>query len=342
MPDLIEQTDRGLHCPIGGFYIDPWQPVDRAIITHAHSDHARPGSNSYLAAESGADVLRERLGSDPNIQTMRFGESIDHHGVRVSLHPAGHVLGSAQVRIEYRGEVWVISGDYKLHADPTCEPFEPLQCHTFITESTFGLPIYRWPDPDVVFQQINEWWRENQQRKRTSIIYAYALGKAQRILNGIDASIGPLIVHGAIARYLEPYAGAGVKLPQTLPAEPEIVKSTRGTALVMAPPSAANSPWLRKFGKQSPAFASGWMQVRGNRRRANMDRGFVLSDHADWDGLLSTIRATGAQRIGITHGYTDALSRYLTETGVQSRIYHTQFSNRGEEESEAEVVESPC
>jgi len=329
--ELIQQTDRGLHCPAGDFYIDPWQAVDRAVITHAHSDHARWGSRSYLAAASGVEVLRQRLGPEARIQSLAFGEAIDLSGVRVSLHPAGHLLGSAQVRVEHRGEVWVVSGDYKLQADATCESFESVTCHAFISESTFGLPIYRWPAVEVVFDEINQWWRDNQQRKRTSILYAYALGKAQRVLGGIDASIGPILVHGAIERFLPAYEAAGVQLPAVRRAEPDVVKATRGSALVIAPPSAANSPWLRKFGRQSSAIASGWMQVRGNRRRSNVDRGFVLSDHADWDDLLRAIQRTGAHTVGVTHGYVEPFSRYLTERGVNARIYHTRFSNVGEE-----------
>jgi putative mRNA 3-end processing factor len=332
--NLIEQTDRGLLCAPGNFHIDPWQPVDRAVITHAHSDHARPGSRSYLCAESGAEILRNRIGSDAAIQGVRFGEPIDMNGVRVSLHPAGHLLGSAQIRIEHRGEVWVASGDYKVQVDPTCEAFEVVRCHTFITECTFGLPIYRWRPPHEVFAEVNEWWRENQSRKQTSIIYAYALGKAQRILGGIDASIGPIIAHGAVQRFVEAYRRAGIVLPQVLRADPDVVKQTRGQALVIAPPSAARTPWLRKFGKQSSAFASGWMQVRGNRRRGNVDRGFVISDHVDWDGLLDTIRETGASRICATHGYSDVLARYLREQGVDACVYRTRFSDKGEEESD--------
>jgi putative mRNA 3-end processing factor len=335
MSDLITQTERGLYCEAGDFHIDPWQPVDRALITHAHSDHARPGSRAYLAAAPGIEVLRLRLGSEARIEGAAFGAPVDINGVRVSLHPAGHVLGSAQIRIEHRGEAWVVSGDYKVQSDPTCAPLEPVPCHTFISECTFGLPIYRWRTPDEVFREINEWWRENQQQRRTSIIHAYALGKAQRVLGGIDASIGPIIVHGAVARFVPVYAAAGVKLPEVWRAEPEVIKATRGRALVIAPPSAARSPWLRKFGPQASAIASGWMQVRGNRRRSNVDRGFALSDHADWDGLLETIRATGAAAIGVTHGYTEPLARYLNETGFNARVYHTRFSDRGEDELEA-------
>jgi putative mRNA 3-end processing factor len=331
VPDLISQTERGLYCERGDFYIDPWEPVDRAVITHAHSDHARWGSRLYLTAIRGVDVLAQRVGSDATIQGVAFGERLELGGdVQVSLHPAGHVLGSAQVRVEHRGEIWVVSGDYKIQPDITCDGFELLACNVFITESTFGLPIYRWQDQQHVFDQINQWWRENQAQGRTSIIYAYALGKAQRVLAGLDAGIGPIFVHGAVARFVPVYEAAGVPMPPVLRAEPELARQHKGKAMVIAPPSAANTPWLRKFAEQSSALVSGWMQVRGNRRRSNVDRGFVLSDHADWPGLLETIHATGASTIGVTHGYTESLTRYLHERGTNARIYHTRFSNVGE------------
>jgi len=341
LPDLIQPTDAGLYCEAGGFHIDPWMPVERAVITHAHSDHARIGSVSYLCEQSGAGVLRLRLGTDANIQTVAYGESIDINGVRVSLHPAGHLLGAAQVRVEHppSGRVTVASGDYKIDADPTCAAFEPLACDTFITESTFGLPIYRWAPPQETFDEINQWWGGNRDAGATSIIFAYALGKAQRLIAGIDASIGPILAHGAILRIVEAYRAAGVSLPEVLPADADNVKKFRGSggALVVAPPSAQNNPWLRKFGEQSSAVASGWMQVRGNRRRSNVDRGFVLSDHADWNGLLATVNATGAHRIGVTHGFTDVFARRLQELEYDAFVIKTRFSDAGEEGITAET-----
>jgi putative mRNA 3-end processing factor len=329
---LITATDAGLFCAAGRFHIDPWKPMDRAVITHGHSDHARWGSKHYLCAAGGEDILRTRLGADISVQPVPYGELMELNGVKISLHPAGHLLGSAQVRVEHQGEVWVISGDYKTQADTTCAPFEPVKCDVFITESTFGLPIYRWKPQQAVFDEINHWWRENQAADRTSIIYAYALGKAQRVLSGLDPSVGPILLHGAVSRLTEVYERAGVKLPPWSHATPELAKQTRGNAMVIAPPSAQGTPWLRKFGEQSSAATSGWMQVRGNRRRGNVDRGFVLSDHADWDGLLGAIRATGAKRIGVTHGSVEPLARYLNENGWRTSIYPTHFSNRGEEE----------
>jgi len=339
--DLITTTDAGLFCAAGGFHIDPWKPVERAVITHGHSDHARWGSKHYLCAAGGEDILRARLGAGISVQPVPYAETVGHRDVNVSLHPAGHLLGSAQVRVEQAGEVWVISGDYKTQADATCAAFEPVPCHVFITESTFGLPIYRWKPQQAIFDEMNSWWRENQAADRTSIIYAYALGKAQRVLSGLDPSIGPILLHGAVSRLTAIYDAAGVRLPAWSHATPELAKQTRGRATVIAPPSAQGTPWLRKFGEQSSARASGWMQVRGNRRRGNVDRGFVLSDHADWDGLLHSIRATGAARIGVTHGYVDVLSRYLNENGWQTSVYPTHFSNRGEEEEPEQAMDEP-
>ena len=337
MSRLLEITDRGLYCSAGEFYVDPWRPVERAVITHAHSDHARAGSRSYLAAERGVEILRDRVGDEAAIQGVPFGQAIVHNGVRVSLHPAGHILGSAQVRIEHQGEVWVVSGDYKTIADRTCDAFEPLRCQVFITESTFGLPIYRWRNNDELVAEVHDWWRANQEHGRTSVVLAYALGKAQRVLAGLDPSIGPLLMHGAVERYIPMYRAAGIELPECCRATTENARETRGRAMVIAPPSAAGTPWLRKFGDVSTAFASGWMQIRGTRRRRAVDRGFPISDHADWVGLLSAIDATGAEEIFVTHGYRSTLVRWLTEHGKRARSIATAFE--GEMEGAEEIVE---
>lgn len=337
MGELIELTECGLYCAAGDFFVDPWKPVERAVITHAHSDHARPGNESYLAAAPGRTVLETRLGTDVRAEYLPYGEARVINGVRVSLHPAGHVLGSSQVRIEHRGEVWVASGDYKDGAEPTCARYEPVRCHTFITESTFGLPIYRWPSQEQIWTQIHDWWRENQRQGRASVLFAYALGKAQRILAGVDAGIGPIYFHGAVERLNEAYRAAGVTLPQT--ANP--AQAPRGTdwsqALVVAPPSANGTPWLRRFGDLSTAFASGWMLVRGARRRRSVDRGFALSDHADWPGLAEAIRATGAERVLPTHGSTRAMVRRLREQGLEAEALDTRFSGEQDEAAEPEA-----
>ena len=318
MNELLSHTDRGLYCAAGDFYIDPWQPVDRAVITHAHGDHARWGSRRYLAARAGEHVLRTRLGPDAVIECVNYGAAVDMNGVRLSLHPAGHILGSAQVRIEHRGEVWVVSGDYKSEPDPTCDPFEPVPCHTFITESTFGLPIYRWQPQHLVFNQLNAWWRSNAAAGRASVVFAYALGKAQRVIAGVDADIGPIFTHGAVERLNHDYRAAGIGLPATTYAA-DAKRGAFAGALIVAPPSASNSAWLRRFGAFSTAFASGWMQIRGARRRRGVDRGFTLSDHVDWPALLDCIESTGAEQVWVTHGYREPVVRWLIERGKDAR-----------------------
>jgi putative mRNA 3-end processing factor len=308
---VLETREQGLYCPAGGFYIDPILPVERAVITHAHSDHARPGSASYLTSSEGVPLLRARLGEDAAVEGVAYGEQVRIGEVTVSLHPSGHVLGGAQVRMERGGEVWVAGGDYKLAADPTCRPFEPVRCHTFITESTFALPIFRWQEPRETLAEIENWWRESRAAGKTSVLFAYPIGKAQRVLAGIDASIGPLVCHGAIERINAVYRGQGIPLPATE------IKGSRG-ALVLASPSAIGSPWLRQFAPVSTGMASGWMRIRGTRRRRALDRGFVLSDHADWPGLLDAIAGTGAGQVWVTHGYRAPLARWLNERGVQA------------------------
>ena len=342
--DLIVQRPQGLYCPPGDFYIDPWRPVDRAVITHAHADHARTGHGHYLAAAAGEGVLRARMG-DITLQTLAYGEPVDHFGVRVSLHPAGHVLGSSQVRIEHRGQVWVASGDYYLagsghgphDVNPTCLPFEPVVCDCFITESTFGLPIYRWQPQAELFAAIDDWWRRNADVGRASLLLGYSFGKAQRILAGVDASIGPIVVHGAVEPLNRAYRAAGVALPETKLVSEVSDKASLRRALVVAPPSVQNSVWTRRFGDLSDAFASGWMQLRGARRRRSVDRGFVLSDHADWPGLQRAIGATGAERVIVTHGYEAVMVRWLTEQGLQASAFSTEYGD-DEREAAAEAV----
>ena len=332
MRDLVVLRPEGLYCPPGDFYIDPWAAVDHAVITHAHADHARRGHAHYLAAEPAAGVLRARLG-EVDLRTMPYGAAVEHAGVRISFHPAGHVLGSAQVRLEYRGEVWVASGDYYVagdHDDPreynaTCTPFEPVRCHCFITESTFGLPIYRWQPQAQVFADINAWWRNNAANGRPSLLMAYSFGKAQRILLGVDSSIGPIVVHGAVEPLNRAYRDAGIALPSTSIATGIDDKSLLQRALIVAPPSVQGSPWTRRFGDYSDAFASGWMQLRGARRRRAVDRGFVLSDHADWPGLQRAIAATGSHRVIVTHGYEAVMVRWLAEHGLQSGSFQTAY-----------------
>jgi len=330
---LLRSTDRGLYCEAGDFYVDPWLPVPRAVITHAHGDHARWGCDAYLAAREGERVLRTRLGAGATIRYADYGDPIDLLGVRVSLHPAGHILGSAQVRIEYGGEVCVVSGDYKTEPDTTCTPFEPLRCHLFVTESTFGLPIYRWAPEVVAFEEIRRWWRRNADAGRASVLFAYALGKAQRVLAGLrDADIGPIYTHGAIERLNRDYRDSGVTLANTTYASALPRGHDFSNGLILAPPSAGGSLWLRRFGAISTGFASGWMRIRGLRRRRTIDRGFVLSDHADWPSLLSTIDATAAEHVWVTHGYREPLVRWLTEHGVEAESVASRWEGEGENE----------
>jgi putative mRNA 3-end processing factor len=331
--DLVIARPEGLYCPPGDFYIDPWRPVDRAVITHAHSDHARVGHGHYLAHDDSAGTLRARLG-DITLQTLPYGQAIVHRGVRLSLHPAGHVLGSAQVRLEHEGRVWVASGDYKTEADGTCTPFEPVPCDAFITESTFGLPIYRWPTQAALFAEIDDWWRANAAQGRASVLLCYAFGKAQRILHGVDAGIGPIVVHGAVEPLNAVYRAAGVALPATRRvSDPGVDAALLKRALVLAPPSAAGTPWMRRFGQYSDAFASGWMQLRGTRRRRGVDRGFVMSDHADWAGLQQAIAGTGAERVFVTHGSVAVMVRWLSESGLDARAFQTEY---GDEDMEGD------
>ena len=335
--DLIVARQEGLYCPPGDFYIDPWRPVDRAIITHAHADHARSGHASYLAADASVGVLLSRL-PGINLQGIPYGERVVVNGVAVSLHPAGHVLGSAQVRVEHAGRVWVASGDYKVEPDPTCTPFEPVRCDTFITESTFGLPIYRWEPSPTVFDGINSWWRHNAAEGRASVLFCYSFGKAQRILASVDPAIGPIFCHGAVEPLNRAYAQAGVNLPLTRPVSAIAAKDKTAFkgALIIAPPSAQGSTWMRRFGDYSDAFASGWMRLRGTRRRRGLDRGFVLSDHADWPGLQTAIGATGAQRVIVTHGQIEPMVRWLREQGLEAGAFTTEYGDDTIEADEAE------
>lgn len=332
---LVELTERGLYCPGGDFYVDPWSPVERAVITHSHGDHLRWGSRRYLTTAANVPLVRVRVG-DVDVTGLEYGESVVMNEVRVSLHPAGHILGSAQVRIERRGEVCVVSGDYKLGPDPTCPTFEPLRCDHFITEATFALPVYRWTDTREVMTDVDAWWQANQQEKRTSVIFAYALGKAQRLLAGLIEQRGPILVHGALQRILPVYRAAGVAMPDVAHASAESVKQAAGQALVIAPPSAMGSPWLKKFGPVSTGSASGWMRVRGARRRRGVDRGFVLSDHADWPGLCTAIEATGCEELWVTHGFTEPFARYWVERGLNAKPIATRFEGETADEGVAE------
>nr|WP_245189545.1 ligase-associated DNA damage response exonuclease [Lunatimonas salinarum] len=321
----MKSTDSGLFCEQGGFYIDPWKPVKRAVITHAHADHSRWGMAHYLAHEQSKSVMKLRLGKDISLDTVRYGERITVQGVHVSFHPAGHIPGSSQIRVEYKGRVEVVSGDYKLAADGLSEGFEPISCHSFVSECTFGLPIYQWEDQRVVFDKINAWWAENAANDRCSVLFAYALGKAQRIMRNLDYSIGPAWVHGAIWNTNEALYGDGLDLPLLEKVSESIPKSEYRKAMIIAPPSAMGSVWLKKFSPYRTGIGSGWMNIRGARRRRAADVGFVLSDHADWSELNEAIAATGAEEVLLTHGFTDSYTRYLRERGINASVLNTHF-----------------
>jgi putative mRNA 3-end processing factor len=311
---MIVESAQGLHCPAGGFWVDPLVPVERAVLTHAHGDHARPGSAAYLCVAECAPLVRRRLGPEARIETLEYGERHRAGDVTLSLHPAGHMRGSAQVRIEGRDGVWVVSGDYKRQPDPTCAPFEPQRCDAFITEATYALPLFRWDAPGSVAREILAWWEGNS--RKASLLFCYALGKAQRLLAELALLTDrPAYLHGAVENYTEIYRSAGIALLPTRLVGEE--KSFAGE-LVLAPITARGTPWMKRFRSFESAFASGLLRIRGTRRRRGFDRGFVISDHADWPALLQTVRETGAQRVFATHGYREALVRHLRESGLQA------------------------
>lgn len=330
---LIEFSDRGLYCRAGGFYIDPWKPVERAVITHAHSDHARWGSKYYLCHHFTKPLLELRLGAN-QYQSVEWSEPIYINGVRVSLHPAGHIIGSSQIRVEYNGEVWTVSGDYKIEDDGLSGAFEAVKCHSFITESTFGLPIYKWKPQEEIYSGIQKWIRKNQTEGKTSVLIAYSLGKAQRLLSCIAEVTDKILLHGAVYNVHTALVNAGWKLPGVQRVTSETPKEILKGNVVIAPSSAEGSPWIRKFAPYETGICSGWMQVRGNVRRKNADAGFALSDHADWNGLLAAIKATEAERVYATHGFQSAITRYLKEQGIEAAEVKTEYG--GEEENEEE------
>lgn len=322
---LLEFNDRGIYCRKADVYLDPWKPVKKALITHGHSDHARFGHEQYLCTLPASPVIRHRLQLTHQLQAIHYGEIVNIQGVQFSFHPAGHIPGSAQIKVEYNGEIWVFSGDYKLQADNLSEGFDPIRCHVFISESTFGLPIYKWKPQSDVFEDINQWWKQNIADGKVSVIAGYSLGKAQRILRNIDASTGKIFVHGAVDNITNILRNQDISIPSTIRVTPDMKRKDFDGALVVCPPSAVGSPWLRRFDPYSLGIASGWMNLRGARRRRGADRGFVLSDHADWNDLNIAIRETGAERVYITHGYSEIFSQWLTESGIESSVVKTQY-----------------
>ena len=325
MDSLLSFTNKGIFCPEGKFYIDPWRPVKKALITHAHADHSRPGHQHYLAHHHSETIMRQRLGDDIEIETTEYDKSININGVKVSFHPAGHIPGSAQIRMQYKGKIAVVSGDYKLENDGLSTPFEPVKCHEFVTETTFGLPIYQWKPQNETFNEINQWWKQNQENGKTSVIFAYALGKAQRIMKNVDSTIGKIFTHGAVENATEALRKTGLQLPNTIKITNDISKKDYQGNLVIATPASIGTPWMKKLAPYSTGIASGWMMLRGTRRRKAADRGFVLSDHADWNGLLEAVKLSEAETVYSTHGYSNVFTKYLQEQGLNAISLDSQF-----------------
>ena len=331
MANLISFTDKGLFCEKGNFYIDPWKPVEKAIITHGHSDHAYFGHKHYLCHTDTKPILQLRLGSN-SYDTYDWNESLFINGVKVSLHPAGHIIGSSQIRLEYNNDVWVVSGDYKTEDDGISGKYEPIKCNTFITESTFGLPLYKWKPQEEIYNNIITWINKNKENGKASILLAYSLGKAQRVLQAIKETAQTIYAHGAVFNMQQTLINAGWKLTPIVRVTPETPKELLKGAVVIAPPSADGTAWMKKFQPYSVGVCSGWMQVRGNARRRNVDAGFPLSDHADWDGLLQSVKATGAEKLFVTHGFQSAFSRYCNEENIAiAAEVKTQYGNEDEE-----------
>lgn len=325
MQSILDFTSKGIYCPEGKFYIDPWRPVKKALITHAHADHSRPGNQHYLAHHHSETIMRQRLGNEIQVETLDYNKSIIINGVKVSFHPAGHIPGSAQIRLEHKGKVVVVSGDYKLEDDGLSTPFEPVKCHEFVTETTFGLPIYQWKPQAEIFSEINKWWRQNKESGKTSVIFAYALGKAQRIMKNVDKNIGKIYAHGAVENATDALRKTGLDLTETIKITNDIPKKNYAGNLVIATPASIGTPWMKKLAPYSTGITSGWMMLRGTRRRKAADRGFVLSDHADWNGLLEAVKLSEAETIYSTHGYSNVFTKYLQEQGLNAISLDTQF-----------------
>jgi len=331
---LLVFNQKGIYCEAADVYLDPWKPVKKAIISHGHADHSRWGHQQYITHHTNVPIIKHRLG-DISVTGKAWNETFTINGVKFSLHPAGHIVGSSQIRVEHKGEVWVFTGDYKTEDDGLAVPYEVVKCHTFITECTFGLPAFKWLPQQQVFNDINNWWQQNQDDGRTSILFGYSLGKAQRLLKHLDTSIGKIYTHGAVKNMTEV-----VREIADLPPTEKITRDTKKEDIkgniVIAPPSTHGSPWIKKMVPYVTASASGWMTFRGARRRRAIDKGFVLSDHCDWQGLLTSIKATGAEKVICTHGYTDIFSRFLAEQGYDARTEQTQYEEENAEQTSKE------
>jgi putative mRNA 3-end processing factor len=318
--DILVPTSAGLCCKRGGFHIDPTHIVERALITHAHSDHARAGHGAVLATQETLDMMRLRYGDNfaGATQAIRYGESVTMDGATVIFHPAGHVLGSAQIAVEAEGLRIVASGDYKDVADPTCAPFELVPCDVFITEATFALPVFRHGNPDAEIAKLLR--SVTLFRERAHLVGAYSLGKAQRVIALLRKAgyAAPIYLHGAIEKITNYYVERGIDLGELRLVRGAEKADLAGT-ITICPPSALNDLWTRRFPEPLAAFASGWMRVRARARQQGVTLPLVISDHADWDGLTATIAATGAGEIWVTHGQEDALVHWCTMRGLKAR-----------------------
>lgn len=327
--ELLQLTDKGLYCALGDFYIDPWKQVSRAIITHAHGDHAHWGMGEYIAVHESEHILRKRIG-DVKITTFAYSEVFLMGEVEVSFHPAGHILGSSQVRIQYQDEVWVFTGDFKRDLDLTCAPFEVVPCDVFISEATFSLPVYRWPDFKKEMKDVYEWWMKNKSEGINTVLCCYALGKAQRIIAGLrELTDEPIWVHGTVDELNHCYEKTGLSWANVFKVPIEKGEKLKG-AMILCPPSALGSSWSKRVSPKKVAFASGWMRLRGNRRRKGYERGFVISDHADWPSLIRTVKETGCRKVYFTHGNTDAIVRFLKEDGIRAYDLKLPYDSDGE------------
>ena len=333
---LLVFNDKGIYCEKAKVYLDPWKPVDNAIISHGHADHSRWGHKKYITHHSNVPIIKHRLG-DIVVTGKEWNETFTINGVKFSLHPAGHIIGSSQIRVEYKGEIWVFTGDYKMEDDGVAVPYESVKCHSFITECTFGLPAFKWTPQDQVMTDVNNWWQQNREDGRTSVLFGYSLGKAQRLLKYLDPNIGKIYTHGAIENMTE-VLRPQLKMPETIRITRDTKKDELKGSIVLAPPSAQGTPWIRKMVPFVTASASGWMTFRGARRRRAIDKGFVLSDHCDWQGLLQAIEGTGCEKVICTHGYTEIFSRFLREKGYDARTEETQYEGEiGELEAKSEI-----
>jgi putative mRNA 3-end processing factor len=330
---LLRLTPEGFYCEPGGFHLDPWRPVERAVITHAHPDRLVAGCGAYLAARPGLPLLRARLGGKPVIETIDYSTIIHSENVSITFIPTGHLLGSSQVKIIYKNQILVFSGDFQTSTDKTCAPFEAVPCHTFVTEASFGLPIFRWPSRARAIEEIQSWWAGNQALNRVSVLLAHSPGKAQSVLAELDPGIGPLFAHRDLEDVNRIYRASGVHLPEVTSVDEAPAGTDWGRALVLAPPSVRGTPWMRRFPHASTGMVSGWMRIRGPRRRRSLDRGFVFSNHADWPALNAAIAATGAERVVLTHGFQDPMVRWLREKGLQAEAVSTPYQGELDEDA---------